>query len=158
MQRNLAAVLLCLLVAGGCDRSPTVTTDNPLVLEVRAFSPGIGVDVTNDFCLLRAVLPIYTLPTEWSGVLAVQVVRMRRVDGQLRTVYDQIEQAASVRIRSTPDSTHVIVGGVAADSLSGRTWTNQAEGQWICPSTFPGGESSETQPVGSWRLGVFLPD
>ena len=159
MSRPATVVLLSALALLACEGvvTPPVVPE-PLTLEARAYSPALGLAETNDYCLLTAVLPLYEMPAEWSGAVTVEIARARRTDGQLRTVAERVEQAVPVQIRSMPDSTFVVIGGVVADSLSGRTAVNQAEGQWTCPPSFPGGGPGETLPKGSWRLGVILPD
>ena len=158
MFRPTTVALLSALALSGCGEATAALAPEPLILEARAYSPALGVAETNDYCFLSAALPLYELPAEWSGAVAVRIARIRRIDGQLRPVTEQVEQAVPVRIRSTPDSTFVVVGGVAADSLSGRTAINQAEGKWTCPPSFPGGGPGQVLLKGSWRLGVILLD
>lgn len=160
MRRFLPTFAACLaLVAAACDvpAGPvTVLQSGYVVLDARAFHPGISSAPTQDYCYVRTTLPLREIPAEWSGAADVLVVRMRRSDGQLRTVVERIEPGVPVRLHRVGEAVSVVLGGSAADSVSGVGAATHATGSWTCPATYPGGVAGEPLPTGTWRLGPPL--
>lgn len=151
-----AAAVLSLLAAAGCSETagpdPVPIGLQYVALDARAWSGGIGSDVTTDYCFVRAELPLMEVPEAWTGTVDVLVVRMRRVDGQLRTVVERVEPGVELRVRREGGQASVVVGGSVADSLAGTGVREYADGAWTCPADYPGGVEGEPPPVGHWRL------
>ena len=159
--RGTTAVL-ALLAAAACSETagpePGPIGSRYVVLDARAWTGGFDSNLMNDYCFVRAELPLTEVPEEWTGSVSVLVVRMRRVDGQLRTVVEREEPAVEVRVRRAGERVSMVVGGSVADSLAGTGAREYAEGAWTCPSGYPGGVEGEPLPTGSWRLGRQMID
>lgn len=152
-----AAAVLSLLAAAACSETggpdPIPINLRYLALDARAWTGGPDSNATNDYCFVRAELPLMEIPEAWTGTVDVLVVRMRRVDGQLRTVVERVEPGVEVRIRRAGEAVGVVLGGTAADSLAGVGAREYAEGAWTCPADYPGGVGGEPRPTGNWNLG-----